>query len=559
MPSSQVTLALYAFVALPAMVISCGFTYVRRLDRYYEWYGSIPFVLVTAALTTQKLVEHSKGPVFALFVVIVPVFGISRFRFTTSVGVALVMVLGHLITLWAMQSAESSTDILFQGYNYFGGIVVAGICHYREGVLRRRNFVLLLPFCYEDFDALQIHRNLHDPRMRKQVLMDRWTLKFRNPFVEAAFYNSWYLLDSSPFEHPNCGKLHFRVYRTARFAVIAAISSQLTLAIQDWEYLRPRAAASNFFQTDAPINVYAVATALRFGFIIPAYLAIPLTMLFYGRKFYRRWRARAASVTRGGIMSPSCASGRWSSADECASPTSPTTRFLASVTPLSSGNGGGALEDDCEAPAKKRLMDIAYVRMVQRISTGILFVYSSCTGLILILADNRASTNNASAAPCYFLGFLNSILFLHRSSFRVRFGYAALGSVAATVITLAIAFAKYNPGFYTYAVYAMATNLLGMMVSHEEESLRRVFFTRMTLRSEEFRVRHEAISTIEPVLKQFVRRWRRNRAWTEPQDRCAKEISNKIPTVNQILQAGKTMAIAEAGKAVFAFIVELAS
>lgn len=538
------------------MLVAFGATYVRRLDRYYKWYSSIPFVLVTAALTTQKLIERSRGPVFALFVVIVPVFGISRFRFTTSIGIALVMLIGHLTCLWALQSAESWTDILFQGYNYLGGIVVAGICHYREEVLRRWNFVLTLPFCHDKFDALQIHRDLHDPRTRKQVLMDRWTLKFKNPFVEAAFYNNWYLLDSWPFEHPNCGKLHFRVYRTARFAVIAAISSQLSLAVQDWEYLRPRSAASGLADEYAPTNVYAVATALRFGLIIPAYLAIPLAMLIYGRKFYRRWRAHAASVTRGGVMSPSCASERWSFADEAASP---TTRFQALVTPISSNEDGGALPDDDEAPATTPLMDIVYVRMVQRISTSILFVYASCTGLILVLADNRASANNASAAPCYFLGFLNSILFLHRSSFRVRFVYATVGSVSATVITLVIAYAKYNAGFYTYAIYAVATNLLGMMVSHEEESLRRVFFTRMTLRSEEFRLQHEAITKIEPTLKQFVRRWRKNRAHTDTAAPCAKEITNKIPTVNQILQAGKTMAIAEVGKASFAFIVELAS
>lgn len=535
-------------IALPSLLIAAACSYIPRLNCYYEWYGSIPFLLVTAALTAQKLIERSKGPVFALFVVIVSVFGISRFRFTTSIIVALVMLAGHLFCLWILQSAESWTDVLFQGYNYLGAVIVAGICHYREEVLRRRNFVLMLPFCHERFDASQVDRDLHDPRMRKQVLMERWSLKFKNPYVEAAFYNNWYLLDSWPFEHPNCGKLHFRVYRTARFAVIAAVFAQLSLAVQDWEYLRPRTTYHPSLG-----SVYAIVTLLRFGLVIPTFLIIPLAMLFSGRRFYRRWRAHADTIHRGGVVSPTCGSERWSFADENVSPTS---GFQEVMTPTSERN---MLLEDGDPPPSTPVMDIIYVRMVQRISTIILFVYSTCMGIILILADNNASENNGSAAPCYVLGFLNSTLFLHRSSFRVRFVYATIGSVSATLLTLTIAYVRYKPGFYTYAVYAIATNMLGMMVSHEEESLRRVFFTRMTLRSEEFRLRHDAISKIEPVLKQYVRRWKRAHDVFPTICLHSKEATSKIPTVNQILQAGKTMAIAEVVKAAFAFIVEIAT
>lgn len=540
---------MYVYFALPVLLAAFACTFVRRLNGYYEWYSAVPFLVLTAALTAQKIIEHSRGPVIPLFVVFIPLFGITRLRFTTSVLLVFIMLLGHMTSLWVLQSAESWTDVLFQGYNYLGGIAMAGICHYREEVLRRRNFILMLPFCQERFDSEQVLRDLHDPRTRKQVLMNRATLKFKNPFVEAAFYNYWYLIDSCPFEHPNCGKLHFRVYLTARFAVIAAVFSQLLLSVQDWQYLRPR--SSGFLPFG---NVYTTATALRFGLVIPAFLAIPAVMVLCGRKYYRTWRAHAADASRGGVVSPSSANRRWSFLEE--GTTSPNMEFQALVSPAASIEDGIGDEADRNSPT---WMNNQYARTVQQISTAILFVYASCMGIILVLADNRASANNKSAAPCYFLGFLNAILFLHRSSFRVRFVYATLGSLAATAITLIVVYAKYNSGFYEYAMYSAIANLLGMMVSHEEESLRRIFFTRMTLRSEEFRLRHDAIAKIEPLLKSYIRKRRNGRPTICVVSGYPKVRSDKIPTVNQILQAGRTLALIEMGKAGFAFIMELAT
>lgn len=120
----SILLHLHAYMAIPVLCAVLCCTYISRLNPYCEWYASIPFLLITYLLTAQKIVVGSKGPIFALFLVLVPVFGITRFRFTTSVLLVTLMFTGHIVALLCLQDAEITKDIMFQGLNYLGGIVV---------------------------------------------------------------------------------------------------------------------------------------------------------------------------------------------------------------------------------------------------------------------------------------------------------------------------------------------------------------------------------------------------------------------------------------------------
>lgn len=533
-------------------------TFLKTLNEYCECYATLPFIMMTLTLTAQKVLEQTKGPIFSLFIVFVPVFGITRFRFTTSLTLVVLMYVSHLVCVLLCQHVETKEDILFQGYNYLGGILVGAVCHYREEVLRRRNFIMLLPFCEKPFDAKHIDQELHNPRARKQVLMDRRTLKFKNEIVEEAFYRNWYLIDSCPFDHPNAGALHRKVYRTIRFAVGGAIFSQFMLVIQDWEYLR------RHFADDDSRAAYTVATTLRFLLVIPVYALFPLVMYIFGKRYYRRWLLLATSECRGGLRSPvRCNQASFSykstqSDSTYASTASLSTAYCSVSTPDSSER---ALFDAEKSPISSSSpaspFKTHYVRNMQWMSAGVVFVHSLAMGLILLLVDQTASRHNASAAPCYFIGFLNAILFPHRSGFRVRFVYATAGTVVVSIIVLIIAIGMKNPNFLSYGTYVVLANVLGMMISHEEESLRRIFFVRMTIRSDEFRRRHDAMSTLEGWLKTSVRKWRARRQFKPPQQSADAIIdlpSPKIPTIRQMSQASKYAMILEVVKAAFAFV-----
>lgn len=527
-------MAFHTYLVLPSITAAFVATFVKELNRYSEYYASLPFLIFTLVLVMQKVLEQTRGPSFPLYIVFIPVFGVTRIRFRTSMLLVAAMFLCYMVGVLAFQEVETIKDIVFQGYNYLGAIIVGAVCHYREEVLRRRNFVMILPFADEPFDAASIEHRLNDPRQRKHILLFWSTLKFKHAMVEEAFYRNWYLIDASPFEHPNAGKLHYGVYRTVRFAVMGIICSQILLASQDWNYLWHQDTGQSAH------SAYAIATSLRFALIIPAYALTPLIMFFLGRRFYQKWRAQACTEARGGVR-PSQVPR--SSFTDCTAPdyqavTTPkaevhhqadlvTREYLSSEASLASGNN--------------------YVRTLQRVSITVVALHALTSGIILLLVDRSVSSSNISAAPTYFMGFLNAILFPHRSGLRIRFVYASIGTALVSIVVLIIAVGVHSPHFFKYGIYTVLTNIFAMMISHEEETLRRVFFIRKAIRSHEFRRRYEAISIIQAQLIEFIHRRR-----SECHDRISFVPAEELPTIQQMREAGKFGMMVELGRAVFA-------
>lgn len=518
---------------LPVTIAAFAATFVQELNRYTEYYASLPFVAFTLVLVTQKVLEQTRGPIFALYIVFIPIFGVTRLRFGTSILLAGTMFFIYLIGVLSFRKVETAKDVMFQSYNYLGAIIVGGVCHYREGVLRRRNFVMILSFAEEPFNADSIDISLNDPRQRKHILMFRPTLKFKHEVVEEAFYRNWYLIDASPFEHPNAGKLHFRVYLTVRYAIMGVIFSQILLASQDWNYLRHQD------KSHSARSAYSVTTALRFGLIIPAYAMTPMVMFFLGRKFYLQWRAQASMESRGGVRASQVS--RSSMAESRAS------GYLEMMTPKTAAHQTELLTRDYFPPEGATAVGNNYVRTLQRISIVVVALHALTSAIILFLVERSVSATNVSAAPTYFMGFLNAILFPHRSALRIRFIYASLGTGFASVAMLVIAVGVHSHHFIMYGVYSVLTNIFAMMISHEEESLRRVFFTRKAIRSHEFRRRYEAIAVIRAPLMRFMRRRR-----LEAHDRISLSAIDRFPSAQQMSEAGRFGMMVELGRAVFA-------
>ncbi|KAF0687911.1 Aste57867_20403 [Aphanomyces stellatus] len=438
----KIVLGLGVGVALPVIVVAYMCTFMDAWRCYCETYTSVAFVVVCAVLTAEKLLEHTPGPILPLFICIVPIFGVARLRFhVTWKLVAITMAMHLAALLWAGQ--ENVPDICFQGFSYLGGIVGGAVAHYRVEVLRRRNFVLHLPLCADSFDKRQVYCEMKTPWASKHQLLKPFSLQFKHPQIEAAFYGYWYLIDGSPFQNIHQCTLHENASRTIRYAVQSTMLHQLLLAIQDWRYMYLQERATTYF----------IALALRLA-VVGAYVGAQCLMKQYGQQYAH------------------------------------ATRKLAPRKPLAA------------AP-----LPTTYVAKMQLWSACIVFLHALSMGLILVFFDRAAILSGSAtgvAAPCYYLALLNAILFPHRSGFRVRFLVATIATTLLSVVFAVICAVADANQLVQYTTYVAVTLTLGMMISHEEESLRRSFFVRRAMRSHEFSLWHRALARIRPFVRQKI-------------------------------------------------------
>ncbi|OQS04314.1 hypothetical protein THRCLA_03438 [Thraustotheca clavata] len=502
-----------AGTAFPTLVIAFFCTLRESWTPYCEWYTSLAFIVICTELTVQKLVLQSPGPILELFVCFIPIFGITRLRFDISWRVVACSIVAHLLALFVARQ-ENLPDICFQGFSYLGGIIGGAVAHYRVEVLRRRNYMMYLPFCPESFDRHRIFCDIKEPSTSKhQLLNSRISLKFRNREIEAAFYRYWYLIDGSPFEPIHTQRLHRKAFRAIRYAVQSVLLQQLLLGIQDRRYLTTK---------DVQPWTYWAALVLRLS-IVAAYFGAQWCMRKFGRKYYLKWEEMQSS-----------------------------TQIVC-------------LEENPALLEPKVPQN--YVKIMQRLSAWIVFMHGLGMGLILLFF-HLSIQRSTVAAPCYYLGLLNAILFPHRSGFRVRFIYATIATVSLGIVFCSICIWIAPKNFLEYSTYVVVILLLGMLISHEEESLRRAFFVRRALRSQEFNTWHKAVQTIAPYIhRKLVARRRRNklllnivpRLPAEPSDIMKDARKNKIPTCNLLATASKYGMYSDACQAIVAAIILSAS
>jgi len=318
--------------------------------------------------------------------------------------------------------------------------------------------------------------DLQREKFSKSRLLHRWTMSFRNDKVEDTFYKSWYLIDPFPFENPNAAILHQGVFRVIRFAVIGMMLTQAMLGIQDYKLLGY-----------SPSTLRSTYT-IRYGIVIPAYLSASLFMYFMGKVYYKRWlsetnKCKVDDATKESLdVDLENGMGNTVSADQDMTGESLRKNFTAFTQIQSS------IREIRDVQKDKLIATLVskggYVRSAQIFSAMVVLLHVGSMAYLLVhIIQVTGKRQNV-----YFMGFLNAVLFAHRSGFRVRFVYATHTTMAAT-----LAFIIASSQVFTienlcteYSCYVVVVLILGMLISREEESLRRSFFILKSIRTLEF-------------------------------------------------------------------------
>lgn len=501
-------------VMLPVLLLGILSTFTALGRKYLENVTATVFVIVAALMIAKKPVEKVKGPVIPLLILLIPIFGITRMRYVKSCCIGWGIFFSYLIVMMAIRNSlpapstfDSYTDISYQAINY--GITAIGgmVSQYRQELLRRRNFCLQLPFSGTmDADAVA---EIKTDKFSKKALMHRWSLKFRHPEVEECFYRYWYLIDPFPYENPNSGSLHQGVFRTIRFAIWTLLLNQLVLLLQDIKFLKVKKDSL----VDDDDLTYALV--LRFGVTVPLYFSAALFMYFLGKAFYARWVKEADDAKNAALTRDSTVAVGVTATNEL----------------VNTASTDGARNDDPkmklvveEAMIKAKTSDLVldvlinkggYVRSTQIFSSLVIACHVCCMGILLLavstgknvdLYEEQNHRAPGQPKPVYYMGFLNAVLFAHRSGFRVRFIYATY-TTFVVALGIIIAASSLSPSYYLqYAGYVCVIFLMGMMISHEEESLRRSFFVLKSIRTLEFEEWFSVVLRIQGWVKERFRK-----------------------------------------------------
>ncbi|CAI5723087.1 unnamed protein product, partial [Peronospora destructor] len=294
--------------------------------------------------------------------------------------------------------------------------------------------------------------------------------RFRLPKVEECFYRYWYLTDPFPYENPNSGSL-----RHIRFAVWTLLLNQLVLLLHDIKFLKVK---KDSLVDDSDLTY---ALVLRFGVTVPLYFSAALFMYFLGKAFYARWvkeaeDAKNAALTRDSMVSVGI---KYSDADfERKSDVLVEAARLTQDTPRMKVVAEAA---QIKYATKERVYDVlinkgGYVRSTQIFSSVVIACHVCCMGILLLAVSTgpkvdaylkTQKTVPGQPKPVYYMGFLNAVLFAHRSGFRVRFIYATY-TTFVVALGIIIAASSISPAHYQqYAGYVSVIFLMGMMISHE--------------------------------------------------------------------------------------------
>lgn len=476
-------------VALPTLLLGLLGSFTPFGARHLENLTAVVFTIVAGVMIAKKPIEKATGPVIPLLILLIPIFGITRMRYVKSCCIGWGIFFGYLITMVAVKSSlpfpdlfDDYTNISYQSINYGISVIGGMVSQYRQELLRRRNFCLQLPFSGTlDSEAVT---ELQESKFSTRALMHVWSQKFRHPEVEECFYRYWYLIDPFPYENPHSGSLHRGVFRTIRFAIATLLLNQLVLLLQDLKFLKVKADQ----YVDATDFDYAMI--LRFGVTVPLYLSAAGFMYFLGRAFYARWVKEAEDARNAALLPDS------SAVLDVMGDSEKDTARLAKVVDA----------EIIRAATRDRVLDVllnkgGYVRSTQIFSSVVIASHVCCMGILLLIVSTGRKPK-----PVYYMGFLNAVLFAHRSGFRVRFVYATYTTFAVAA-GIVIAASSLTPKYYLeYLGYVLVIFVLGMMISYEEEHLRRSFFVLKSIRTLEFEEWFGVVLRIQGWVKDRVRR-----------------------------------------------------
>jgi hypothetical protein len=266
--------------------------------------------------------------------------------------------------------------------------------------------------------------------------------------------------------------------------------NQLVLLLQDIKFLEVK--PDRFVDS----SDFDYALVLRFGVTVPLYISAALFMYIMGKAFYAKWVKEAEDAKNAALTR-----------DSTVVNVTTDSKDVNLHFPESRNDDGDTIRlklvveaAQIKDKSKDRVLDVlinkgGYVRSTQIFSSLVIATHVACMGILLLIVSTGAKsdeirrvehTSPGKPKPVYYMGFLNAVLFAHRSGFRVRFIYATYTTFLVAV-GIIIAASSLSPKYYLeYAGYVFVILLLGMMISYEEESLRRKFFVLKSIRTLEF-------------------------------------------------------------------------
>ncbi|CAK4649269.1 hypothetical protein LEN26_012776 [Aphanomyces euteiches] len=438
-----------------------------------ESLASSVYMIVAMAFITKKCVQEAKGPIYPLVILLIPLFNVTRTRFaiTCVVGWFIVLVF-FIVNLSAGPDPTSST--VFTTLNYSMSVVAGMVSSYQKEILKRRNFTLGLNFSGAPSDASS---RIHNPYYAKELLCHRWSQSFKHKDVERRFFRYWYLLDRHPYENPNAGILHMDVYVSLRYPLAGVCLNQVVLLLQD---------VINLYKTPTQY----IALGFRVGCIMPAYMFLFSAIYFMSRTYAKEWLAANQAPPP-------------QAADDAAKRTTDSISITTVVV-----KSKDAMKNQAKKAANKVKDGLVetqkgYSRTIQALTGMVLLFHVYLTGtLVYVIA------RNIGVKDVYFMGFLNTMMAAHRSSFRPRFMLSATVTLVACIgFLVGTRTVLPRRTLIEYSCYITVVQILGMIVSYEEENLRRSFFIKKSLRSLEFKAWLSSLVKIQVwIRKRMIKR-----------------------------------------------------
>ncbi|KAF0693198.1 Aste57867_15792 [Aphanomyces stellatus] len=489
-PSNLITpvrcIALYGLtfgVIVPTFALGVLASFVPAARTRLESVAAIVYAVVALALISKKCVQKAPGAIFPLVILLIPLFNVTRMRFAVTCVVGWSIV-GIFFVVQLAAGPDPTSRTVFTTLNYSMSIISGMISSYQKELFKRRNFTLGINFSGVSEDASS---RIHSPYYKKEALCHPWTQAFKHADLERRFHRYWYLLDGSPYENPNAGILHRGVYLGLRYPLAGICLNQVVLVLQD---------VINLYGTDEQL----IALAIRFCGIVPAYIGLVYAFYKLSHRFAAKWLALRSNHVRPEAVVPAAAT----TPDDTRHP--PHVALTKSVTRIAV-HSKSLVQTHATHVVRSMDRDFVgtdhgYTHTIQLLTALVLLIHVYLTGtLVYVIAINLG------VKDVYFMGLLNAMMVAHRSSFRLRFVYSSTITVAASIGFLfgtRHVLPKRTLG--EYMVYLAIVQVLGMIVSYEEENLRRSFFIKKSLRSLEFQAWLSRIVQLPVWIRETLRR-----------------------------------------------------
>ncbi|KDO24864.1 hypothetical protein SPRG_09696 [Saprolegnia parasitica CBS 223.65] len=444
----------------------------RARRQHLERIAICVYWIVAMAFITKKWVQAATGPVLPLVILFIPIFNVTRVRFAYNCVLGWSIVITYFIVQLTL-GPDVTSAIVFQSVNYSMGVIAGMVSNYQREILKRRNYTLGLPFQGVISDASS---HIHDPRYRKEHLCSAMTQAFRSDELEQYFIRYWYLLDGSPYENPKAGVLHLNVYRGIRNATIGIFLNQITLSLQDTINLNGQ-------------DIYPWTFLLRHGGVCTLYALQYRLFYYYGRLYANLWRSQREEKRS---VVPPTSQKKYTAPRDDSPPSSPAKTNIYVQTKAVLDRTMDGLDGGMQKAQQMTTLITSQVQQVVHEKRG--YTHSAQRTTLLVLAVHISINGGIffwiattiGAKSVYLMGFLNALLSGHRSGFRLRFVYSSLGTCALSIAFVYLLKRLVYERFTEYMSYVLVVQLLGMIISYEEENLRRSFFIKKTLRLLEF-------------------------------------------------------------------------